>query len=255
MIRGMVLGAACVLAALAGPARADLPDEIQVYDDSFNPRGVFGVELHVNHTIDGNTTPSYPGEVTTGGATRLTPEFSYGLGNGFEAGLYLNSLIEKSGTPRFAGAKLRMKYIIHPAPDGGVFYGVNVELGFIGRDFDIGKTALELKPIAGWRHGGWLAIINPNIEFTLAGPQKSATPALSPAVKLGRGVVRGIMLGVEAYRDLGTFNGFAPVGRQDTQLFGVIDFDRKPFVFNFGIGRGFTGADPVTVKAIFELPF
>ncbi len=247
--------AAAFAAATAAPARAVLPDEIQVYDDSYNPRGVFGLELHINHTITGPTTPSYPGEVTTGGATRFTPEFSYGLGSGLEAGLYLNSLVARDGTPFFAGAKLRLKWIAHPAPDGGVFYGVNFELARIGGRFEPGRTNFEIRPIIGWRSSDWLVAFNPNLEFALEGADGSATPAFAPGLKIGRKVARGIMLGSEIYRDFGSFAGFEPANKEATQVFAVIDFDRKPFVFNFGIGRGFAGADPWTVKTIIEVPF
>lgn len=244
------------VAALALPARAALPDEIQVYDDSFNARGVFGVELHVNHSIDGNKVPSYAGEVTTGGGSRLTPEFSYGLGHGLEAGLYINALFDSHGTPQFAGAKLRMKYIAHPAPsEGGLFYGINFELGRIAERFDNGKTGLEVRPIIGWRSADWLIVGNPNLEFALAGPDKSATPQFAPSLKVGRQVTKTVMLGAEAYRDFGSFAGFLPAQQEATQLFAVIDYTGKPLGFNLGIGRGFSGADKLVVKAILELPF
>jgi hypothetical protein len=249
--------AAAMMAVMttAAPVRAALPDEIQVYDDALNARGVFGVELHLNHTIDGNTLPGYAGEITSGGATRITPEFSYGLGHGLEAGLYINGAIDRQGTLHLAGAKLRMKYIAHAAPDGGVFYGINIEIGRIASRFDIDKTGVEVRPILGWRSSDWLLVVNPNLEFALAGPGKSATPDFSPGVKVGRNVARGVMLGFEAYRDFGSIDGFAPASQQATQVFAVIDFDRKPFVFNFGIGHGFSGADNWTVKAIIDLPF
>ena len=43
-------------AALSLPARAVLPDEIQVYDDSINKPGEFGLELHLNATPAGRGT-------------------------------------------------------------------------------------------------------------------------------------------------------------------------------------------------------
>ncbi len=256
MANWRITGLAIALAAVAAPACAALPDEIQVYDDTANAKGVFGLELHINHTIDGNTTPSYPGEFTTGGATRLTPEFSYGFGHGLEAGLYIDGLIDAQGTPRLAGAKLRMKWIAHAAPaEGGFFYGINFELGRLGARFEPAKTGLEVRPIIGWRSSDWLLVLNPNMEFALGGPDKSATPDFSPGLKAGRTVARGVMLGLEAYRDFGSLGGFAPTHEQATSVFAVIDFDRKPFVFNFGVGRGFSGADNWTVKTIIEVPF
>ena len=56
------------LLLLAGSARADLQDEIQVYDDAINVQGEFGVELHVNTTPSGRRTPDRPGEVTQVGS-------------------------------------------------------------------------------------------------------------------------------------------------------------------------------------------
>ncbi len=58
--------AALAAAILTGPSRADLPDEIQVYDDGFNKRGQLGLEIHANHSFGGQTLPAFAGEVTTG---------------------------------------------------------------------------------------------------------------------------------------------------------------------------------------------
>lgn len=249
-----------LLVAASAPAHADLPDEIQVYDDDLNPRGVFGVELHLNHTIEGQSRPSYPGEVVTGGATRITPEFSYGLGGGFEAGLYVNGLVDRFGTPRLAGAKARLKWIGRAAPvdeagRGGLFYGVNVEVGRIGRQYEIGRWGVELRPIVGWRNADWTLIANPILDWTLAGPAGSATPVFSPGAKVSRRVGDGVAVGIEAYRDFGAITGFEPARRQATQVFAVVDVTRGRLPFNLGIGRGFGGADRWTVKAILELPF
>jgi hypothetical protein len=63
------------------------------------------------------------------------------------------------------------------------------------------------------------------------------------------------MLGGELYRDFGPLDGFNRAGEQGTTLFAVIDVDHKPFVFNFGVGHGWNGADPWVVKAIIDLPF
>lgn len=75
----MLLAPALEAAMLSAPSRADLPDEIQVYDDSLNRPGQFGLEIHANHSFGGETSPGFPGEITSGDATRLTAEFSYGL--------------------------------------------------------------------------------------------------------------------------------------------------------------------------------
>ena len=36
-------------------ARADIPDEVQVYDDGLNKLGVFGLEIHTNYSFGGES--------------------------------------------------------------------------------------------------------------------------------------------------------------------------------------------------------
>jgi hypothetical protein len=253
----MLAFASMAAGVLAAPAAAELPDEIQVYDDGLNAPGKFGLELHLNHTIDGRITPDYPGDVPPGGATRITGEFSYGLGHGFEAGLYLDSVVDKTGKYYFAGPKLRLKWIGKAAPvtaerPGGWFYGLNVELGRLASRFDDARPSMEVRPILGWRSRDWLIAFNPILEFGFGGSE-GATPAFSPAAKVARRVGDDVFLGLEAYRDVGSFGGFNRFGDQATYLFLTLDVGRGPLPFNFGIGRGFNGADSWTVKAIFEL--
>jgi hypothetical protein len=243
------------LAALSGaPARADLPDEIQVYDDSLNQPGQFGLEVHANHSFGGDTLQSFPGEITSGDATRLTAEFSYGLGHGLEAGMYLDTVVPNGQSLQFAGPKLRLKWVPRQAPEGGVFYGLNLELGYLHANVDPGRPSGELRPILGVRTQDWLAIINPILEFSLGSGAETRTPVFAPGLKVGRRVAQGVMLGTEIYRDVGPLNDILPAKEQATELFVVVDVERGWLPFNFGVGRGWNGADPWIVKAIFEVP-
>lgn len=63
------------------------PDVIQVYTDEINAPGEAGLELHLNHAIQGSRTPGYPGQMPSQHGTQVTPEFSYGLTKNLEAGL------------------------------------------------------------------------------------------------------------------------------------------------------------------------
>jgi len=66
---------------------------------------------------------------------------------------------------------------------------------------------------------------------------------------------RGISLGGEYYSDMGKIGHVLPWNQQDNRIYGVIDFDMAPVVFNFGVGRGITdAADKWTAKAIIEVP-
>jgi hypothetical protein len=238
----------------ATPARADLPDEIQVYDDSLNRPGQFGLEVHANHSFGGDTHATFPGEITSGDATRLTAEFSYGLGHGFEAGMYLDTVAPKGESLEFAGPKLRLKWVGRQAPDGGVFYGLNFELGHLKSAADPGRPSGELRPIVGVRSADWLAIVNPILDFSLGKNAQTRTPVFNPGLKLGRRVAEGVMLGTEVYREVGPLDHLLPANRQPTEVFLVLDLVRGWLPLNFGIGRGSGGADPWIVKAIFEVP-
>ena len=52
-----------------------------------------------------------------------------------------------------------------------------------------------------------------------------------------------------------TLAHIAPLEQEDQRLYAVVDVDMKPYVFNFGVGYGFTRqADAWTIKAIIEVP-
>ena len=71
------MAAWCVL--FAASAVAALQDEIQVYTDDINKPGEVGLELHVNTTPGGRTTPDYPGEITPSAAIASIPSSPHGL--------------------------------------------------------------------------------------------------------------------------------------------------------------------------------
>ena len=136
----------------------------------------------------------------------------------------------------------------------GAFAGLNFEYAWVSSSLEQATRALEVRPILGWRNEDWLLAVNPILGFDLAGPTKSGRPDFSPSFKVARRVVEGLDAGLEYYTELGKANDFLPRAEQAHTLYLAFDVDRKPWVFNFGIGRGLNGAtDRWTVKAIFEL--
>lgn len=261
------------LGCLTASARADLKDEIQVYADDINAPGQFHLEVHLNTTPDGRSTPDYGGEITPEHAIRLTPEFSYGLTQDLEAGLYVPAVRASGGSLYLAGARLRLKWLpIRPAdsagnsagnsaygnaPDGasGAFAGLNFELSQVAARFERDRHILEVRPMLGWRDPAWLVAFNPVLDVALSGPDHSHPPDFAPALKIARSVVDWAALGVEYYVDLGPVTELQPYARQSHMLFLAVDVDRKPWAFNFGVGRGFgDDTDRWTVKAIIEVP-
>ncbi len=253
-----------LLATLAGsgcyaiPARAAMIDEIQVYTDDINKPGDFGLELHVNTTPKGRSTPDFPNEITPRHGLRFTPEFSYGLTRDLEAGVYLPYARDALGTTHFAGPKLRLKWLpLQTNEDGqGWFMGANVEYSRVAPEFEQSRYSLELRPILGYRGKDWLFATNPILGWDLAGPAHDGKADFSPSVKVARDFAPGIALGMEYYAELGKVNASLPHAQQSHTLFFALDYDRKPWTFNVGIGRGFTEAtDRWTLKTIISIPF
>jgi hypothetical protein len=243
--------------AVATAAQAALPDEIQVYDDSINKPGEKGLELHVNTTPSGRSTPEYAGEIPPAHGLRITPEFSWGLTETLEGGLYLPTLLDRNNRFYLPGIKLRLKWIPKRAPEaGGVFYGLNAELSHVGSRFEASQNGLELRPILGYRDASWLVATNPVLSYDLSPGYRRGGFDFSPSLKVSRSVTQGVAVGVESYNELGKLAGFAPRSERQHTLYAAVDVDRAPWIFNFGIGRALNPAtDRWTVKAIFEVPY
>ena len=253
-----------LIATLAGagcgflPVHAAMIDEIQVYTDDINKPGEFGLEMHVNTTPRGRSTPDFPNEITPRHGLRFTPEFSYGLTRSLEAGLYMPYARDAQGTTHFAGPKLRLKWLPLQTDEGGQgwFAGVNVEYARVAPQFEQSRYALELRPIIGYRTRDWLFAANPILGWDLAGPAHDGKPDFSPSMKVARDIAPGVALGVEYYAELGKINNTLPHAEQSHSLYFALDYEQKSWAFNIGIGRGLTDAtDRWTLKTIIALPF
>jgi hypothetical protein len=253
-----LFAAAVGFACAALPAQAAMIDEIQVYADDINKLGEFGLELHVNTTPKGRSTPDFTREITPWHGLRFTPEFSYGLTRELEAGLYLPYARDAGGTTHFAGPKLRLKWLpLRPEEGGqGWFMGANIEYAWVAPEFEQSNRSIELRPILGYRDRDWLLAANPILGWALAGPDHDGKPDFSTSAKIARNVASGLALGVEYYAELGKVNNILPHLEQSHTLYFALDYDRKPWVFNAGIGRGLNAAtDRWTLKTIIEIPF
>jgi len=173
-----------LLAGMPAPVIA-APEEIQVYTDDINAPGEFGLEMHVNYVLEGPRAPVYAGQVPTNHVLQVTPEFSYGFAKNWDAGLYLLSARASDGNLYANGAKLRVKFI---APsNGGLFWGVNMELGRTSKRVTESNMNVEVRPIIGWRNDKWLVSFNPIIGAAVSG-DVSREPSFSPALKIARAV-------------------------------------------------------------------
>ena len=235
-----------------------ISDEIQIYTDDINKPGEYGLELHMNTTPAGRNTSDYPGDSIPRHGFRLTPEFSYGLTPDFEAGLYLPTVRDADGSFSASGAKLRLKWLpVKPAEgNSGWYAGVNFELARVDTRYSEVPLSSEVRMIGGYRAEKWLLGVNPILGFDLSPGFRNGGPDLALGFKASRNVLPGVALGAEYYTGVGKLSHPRPHSQQEHTAYLVLDFDRKPLIFNVGVGRGLTGAtDQWTVKTIFEVPF
>jgi len=254
---GLLVTALIVLAGLPTAVRAAQQDEIQVYADDIAKPGDYGLELHLNTTPSGRTSPDYPGEITNDHGFRFTPEFSYGLTSDVELGLYLPLLVDNRDEYHFVGVKYRLKWLpIRPSEDGeGWFLGTNSELSRVGYKFSESPWTTELRPIVGYKGKDFLFAFNPILDWNLSNGLQSWEPDFVPSLKLTHEITKGLSGGIEYYSDMGKLAHIEPWDKQDNRIYGVVDVDMKPLVLNFGVGRGLTeAADKWTIKAIIEVP-
>jgi hypothetical protein len=246
MLALALLGVTCVASAA--------PDEIQVYTEELDRPGEFGLEQHLNFVPHGQQVADYPGQMTSHHVAQITPEFSYGLSETLEAGLYVPFAIVPGGDTYLNGLRLRLKYIAPRRDDDPVFYGLNVEVGRDSHRTSTSLSAMELRPIVGYRNTRWLVSFNPILNMALAA-DASHEPQFEPALKLTHRVTGEIRAGLEYYGEYGPLNHMLPGGQRGHTVFAVTDFEAGGWDVNFGIGRGnANAADRWVVKAIVALP-
>src|SRR2546428_4103033 len=149
-MRGMLalaVGAALVLPASIAQARD--PFEIQVYDGSLNAPGVAGIELHANTIVSG-LRAAPPPELAPDHQTHLTIEPAVGITGWWELGAYLQSSVQGDGSYRFAGVKLRSKFIRPAGPSDRLRLGVNLEVSGLPEAYEADRWGAEVRPIVAW---------------------------------------------------------------------------------------------------------
>jgi hypothetical protein len=224
-------------------------DEIQVYDASIAPEGVFNLTLHNNYTFDGATAPSFPGGIVANRTLNGVPEWAYGVTDWFEAGLYLPlySVASNSGA-QFDGFKLRALFVTPDAADKSFFYGVNFEFSYNARHWDPDRYTSEIRPIIGWRFGAVDLIFNPILDNSWKG---FSALDFAPATRIAWNITKEWAVAAEEYDDFGPLRRFLPGDQQSHQLFAVVDYSGAALEVEAGLGFGLTPAsDNLVLKLI-----
>ena len=239
-----------VAGALARSAGALDRFEVQVYEPDLNRPGQFGLELHSNYTLRGNSAPEYAGQVPPDRVARFTLEPALGVTNWLEVGAYLQAMIAPDVGAQWAGWKLRTKFVLPVELTTPWFCGINLELGRMPKRVEEEGWANEIRPFLGFNNGRILVDFNPILGYALTGPDKFK-PDFEPAGKLSFNTQRGFSLGAEYYSSLGRFaKGFDVWKSQEHMLFGVFDLappsgaddEAGAWELNLGVGRSLTAA-------------
>jgi hypothetical protein len=235
------------LAVVPAVALAQSPtDEIQVYDASIAPKGIFNITLHDNFTPDGATMPAYPGAIIADKSWNGVPEFAYGVTDWFEQGLYFPIYsISKVRGATLDGFKLRELFVRPHADDHKFFYGANFEFSYNAKYWEDKRFTSEIRPIIGVHLHPWDIIVNPifdtnwtrwgNLEFV-------------PSERVAYNFNEKWALAVEEYADYGPIHNFLPKQAVHS-LWATTDHTGKTWSIETGIGFGLTSAsDRVVLK-------
>lgn len=223
------------------------PDEIRVITDELPDRGGVSFELHAA------SVRARRGETTQHLGQGLA-EISYGLSE--TVGISVQLPISNEPGWRANGVNFELQYIAPHDLQNGMYLGVRVELGRTRSPFESRTTpSLELRPIVGYRVGGWHTALNLAMRTPLSGVERKL--AYEPAAKVARDVSPNTQFGVEYYSQApqqaeGADGGLA---RRHLALL-VVDTKIHGFALSFGFGRGIgPAADGSVVKLIagFEL--
>jgi hypothetical protein len=161
--------------------------------------------------------------------------------------------VARDGVLRVQGVKGRLKWLA-PHQDTGFFWGVNWELGKVGKRLDENPWNSELKLIAGWRNDKWTLAANGNMGFKVSGPVP-APATFEITTKLGYKVSDKLTLGVESYNELGELRGLGPLPQTEHTTYLTADFLLGGFDINAGIGKGYgSNADATVLKMIVGVP-
>lgn len=247
--------AVSILVALAGSAAVAAPEEVQVYQDEINKNGEIGLDIHLNTVADGSAGTDYVGAEPSLHRWRATPEFSLGLGGGFEAGLYLPlATLAPDGPLRAAGAKVRLKWIAPHDEAKGFYWGGNFEIGRVDHGLDQNPWNAEFKAIAGWRKGKLSVAVNGNFDFVVSGPAP-APATFDFDTKIGYRLTPKWTLGVETYNGVGAFKALGHFGSSEQSTYLVVDAHLGKWDVNFGVGKGYgANADSLIVKSVVSSP-
>ncbi len=216
--------------------------EIQVYPyETVAPHHTM-FEFHLN-TFPQGTKNTSEGMFANDRQSHATLEVTHGLTQYWELGAYLVSAYVPDSGYRFAGTRLRPRFRL-PENWGLPFrFSLSTELGFNKHQFESNTITLELRPIIEKEIGRFYFSANPTFSKALRGPDSHRGFEFEPGVKMSWRLTGVLEPGLEYYGGTGFLTNPDPSPEQRHMIFPTLDLNiSEDWEFNFGIGRGLTGA-------------
>lgn len=228
--------------------------EIQVYPSATADKGKTLFELHSNFTGMGSRL-RVGSVLPTHNALHETIEITHGFSDIFEVGFYIFTSARGGDSWQFVGSHIRPRVRAPESWKWPVGVSLSTEFGPTDRKFDESEFGVELRPIVDQTVGKLYWAFNPNIEWSLKGPEAGKGVhgmTFNPNVKLGWQFSEKVQAGVEYYGTTGSLTRMAPSGEQTHMLYPSIDLFLDPeWEFNAGIGFLVSGSgDRNIVKLI-----
>lgn len=229
--------------------------ETQVYDSGINEIGKKSLEVHLNNVLDGKRDPEYPEQIANHRLSHMTFELALGITDFWELGAYLQSVITTDTQLKYAGVKLRSKFIVPKSVSGHYQLGINFEISNVPKAFEPIQYSAEIRPILGYDWDQITFLINPILGFNLF-EQLDTNPTFAPATKIKYETNRGYGLGLEYYVDFGSTKQMDSLNRAEQYIYLAYDKSGGPFELNIGFGRGLTAqSNSYALKTIIGTEF
>ena len=246
-----VLMACAVLAIVlaAAPAVYAQTDEIQVYDATIEPPGIWNVTVHSNFTPIGRNSPDFPGGIIPDDSVNGGVEWAYGVKPWFEQGIYfpVYTAYSRGRGGSIDGFKIRELFVRPHAREHTFFYGINFEFSVNYSYWESRTISSEIRGIVGVHVHKVDLIYNPIFDTDYTGGAGGLE--FVPAERIAYNFNHKWAAAAEEYSDFGPLRQFYRPNDQFHEVWAVMDHYSKIVDIEAGVGVGVTeGADKLTFK-------
>ena len=241
-----VMGMVLTITPIAAFAQTD---EIQVYDGSIAPEGIFNVMVHSNFTPEGKAQPDFPGAIVSNHSFNGAWEWAYGVKPWLEQGLYM-PVYSPYSTGRdgtIDGFKIRELFVRPHSEEHKIFWGMNFEFSFNYPYWESRTYTAEMRPIMGANVGKWELIYNPIVDTDYTGGASGLE--FNPSGRVVYNLNHTWDVAAEEYDGFGRFRSFDTLHNQFHEVWGAFDRNGETWNIEAGAGLGLTaGSDRWTLK-------